>query len=119
MKSIKRVLLSILVLSLVACSSTKLNLGAEKIRVVTETPKGCKFLGQVSGSQGNFFSGKFTSNSAMEEGAMNDLRNETHKLGGDTLHLLTNRAGVTGDKHGGSTQTNVTMTGSAYECYEK
>ena len=100
-----------------SCSSTKLNLGAEKIKVVTETPKDCKFIGQVIGSQGNWFSGGVTSNRALEEGAMNDMINKTHKMGGDTLHLLTNRAGVTGDGYGGSSQTNVTMTGAAYKCY--
>jgi hypothetical protein len=117
MATIKSVLLLLPVLTLVACASTKTNLGAEKVRVVTETPKECEFLGQVIGSQGNWFAGPFTSNRALEEGAMNDLINKTHKLGGDTLHLLTNRAGVTGSGSGSSSQTNVTMTGGAYKCY--
>jgi hypothetical protein len=82
------------------------------------------------GNQGNFFTGNYTSNRNLEEGAMNDLRNKASKLGANYIQLVTNRAGVTGsmsgsfDKHGGfmsggSAQTNVTNLGNAYHCDPK
>lgn len=93
-------------------------------------PKGCKYLGQVIGNQGNFFTGNYTSNRNLEEGAMNDLKNKANKLGANYIQIITNRAGVTGsmsgsiDRHGGfmsgsSAQTNVTNLGNAYRCDPK
>lgn len=93
-------------------------------------PKGCKYLGQVVGNQGNFFTGGFTSNRNLEEGAMNDLRNKASKLGANYIQLITNRAGITGSTSGsfhngngyvggGSQQTNVTNLGNAYSCPPK
>lgn len=90
-------------------------------------PKGCIYLGQVVGNQGNFFTGGFTSNKNLEEGAMNDLRNKASKLGANYIQLIVNRAGVTGSTSGsfnnsrgyvsGSSQeTNVTNLGNAYRC---
>jgi len=93
-------------------------------------PKSCKYVGQVVGNQGNFFTGGFTSNSNLEQGAMNDLRNKASKLDANYIQIITNRAGVTGsssgsfDRHGGiitggSQQTNVTNVGNAYRCPPK
>jgi len=94
-------------------------------------PKGCKFVTQVLGSQGNFFTGAWTSNSNLEIGAMNDLKNKAFQAHGNYVQLVTNRAGVTGsssigsDGHGGffgggsSQQTNVTSTGNVYRCPPK
>lgn len=91
-------------------------------------PKNCKYLGQVLGSQGNFFTGRYTSNANLEQGAMNDLKNKTYEMGGNYVQLVTNRAGVTGSTSSGyergyglwvsghSEQTNVTSTGNAYKC---
>jgi len=98
-----------------SCSSHELVKGAETVRIVTETPKDCEYLGDVTGSQGNWFSGSFTSNSAMETGARNSMKNKAFKKGGNTLHLLTNRAGMSHGQYGGS-QTNVTTTGAVYKC---
>ncbi len=58
---------------------------------------------------------------------MNDLKNRALKLGANYIHLVVNRAGVTGSVGGssysgtglmsGSTeQTNVTNVGNAYIC---
>lgn len=93
-------------------------------------PKSCKYLGQVVGNQGNFFTGGFTSNRNLEEGAMNDMRNKAAKLGANYIQLVTNRAGVTGSMRGSfgsqggymggnSQQTNVTNLGNAYHCAPK
>lgn len=122
-------LVGVLVLS--GCASIPMEPGAERIVVSPNAaPRSCKFLGQVIGNQGNFFTGAYTSNRNLEEGAMNDLKNQAHKLGGNYVQLITNRAGITGSVSGsfdqqggyvggGSQQTNVTNFGNAYRCNPK
>ena len=55
----------------------------------------------------------------MEEGAMNDLKNQAHKLGANYVQLVNSRTGNTSDGAGifnGFQQTNVTNVGNAYKC---
>ncbi|RWR00943.1 hypothetical protein ED28_15955 [[Pantoea] beijingensis] len=108
------------ILLLAGCSANSLSHAAKNIRVATsEPPASCHFLGVVTGSQGNFLTGGWTSNKNLEQGALNELRNETAKLGGDVVSLITNRAGTTGSAYSGSgssQETNVVMTGNAWRC---
>lgn len=111
-----------------AIQPTSPEVNSKVIATGNPPPKGCKYLGQVLGNQGNFFTGAWTSNANLEQGSMTDLKNKTYALGGNYVQLVTNRAGVTGggymggDGHGGfwgsssSEQTNVTSTGNAYRC---
>jgi len=104
---------------LTGCKAVDLESGAQQVRIVTNEPQGCDYLGEVTGSQGDFFTGSFTSNANLETGARNDMKNQASKLGANTVHLLTNRAGQTGsmgDGSGSMQQTNVTYTGVAYKC---
>ena len=105
--------------ALAGCSAVNLESGAQSVRVVTNEPQGWEYLGEVTGSQGDFFTGAFTSNANLETGARNDMKNQASKLGANTVQLLTNRAGQTGSMGQGSgsmEQTNVTYTGAAYKC---
>jgi Domain of unknown function (DUF4156) len=105
--------------ALVGCSAVNLESGAQQVRIVTNEPQGCDYLGEVTGSQGDFFTGAFTSNANLETGARNDMKNQASKLGANTVQMLTNRAGQTGSMGQGSgsmEQTNVTYTGAAYKC---
>lgn len=111
---------------LAGCAAAPLMPEAHQVRIVTNEPAGCKYLGEVTGNQGNFFTGGFTSNANLETGARNEMKNEAAKLGANVVQMLTNRAGQTGSMSlsggtgGGSTeQTNVTYTGIAYKCPEK
>lgn len=110
----------VVTLLLTACSANQLDGRAQSVRVTNGDPKGeCTFLGTVTGEQGNFFTGGWTSNANLETGALNSLRNQTAKLGGNTVSLITNRAGNTGysdGNSGGSEETNVVITGSAWNC---
>lgn len=127
----KLVAVSALAILVSGCASIQLEPQASRIIASPNAaPKGCKYLGQVVGNQGNFFTGGWTSNRNLEEGAMNDLKNRAGKLGANYIQLVTNRAGVTGsmggsfDQHGGfmsgsSEQTNVTNLGNAYVCPPK
>jgi hypothetical protein len=102
-----------------ACASIDLQSGAQQVRIVTNEPQGCEYLGEITGSQGNFFTGGFTSNASLETGARNDMKNQAHRMGANTVQMLTTRAGQTGTFGQGSgsmEQTNVTYTGIAYKC---
>jgi hypothetical protein len=107
------VLLGAMLLS--ACSAVPLDPSAQRIRIVTSDPSGCEYLGEVTGNQGDFFTGDWTSNANLETGARNVMKNEAAKLGADTVQMLATRGGLTAS--GGSMQqTNVTYTGMAYRC---
>jgi hypothetical protein len=101
------------------CAAISLQPGAAAVRVVTQDPKGCTYLGEATGNQGNFFTGAFTSNESLETGSRNALKNAASELHGNTVVLLTNRAGQTSSwnrQGGGSHETNVVMTGAVYDC---
>lgn len=44
-------------LTLGGCSPIAVQPGAERVRIVTNEPTGCQYLGDVTGSQGDFFTG--------------------------------------------------------------
>jgi hypothetical protein len=123
--------ISALTVLITACAAIPMDPQANRIIAAPNpAPKGCKYMGQVVGNQGNFFTGGYTSNRNLEEGAMNDLKNKANKLGANYIQLITNRAGVTGsmggsfDRQGGymsgsTAQTNVTNLGNAYLCPAK
>ena len=101
-----------------ACSAIPVDPAAQRIRIVTSDPSGCDYLGEVTGNQGDFFTGDWTSNANLETGARNAMKNEAAKLGADTVQMLATRGGLTAG--GGSMQqTNVTYTGMAYKCMKK
>ena len=104
------------VLLVCACSAISVQRGAERVRVTnTEPGRECKFLGDVTGSQGNRFTGGFTSDANLETGARNDLKNKGFELGGNVIYLLTQRDSQTGDSRD---RKNVTLTGNVYRCPE-
>lgn len=103
-------------LVLAGCAATPLTPQASRILLTPNpAPKGCKYLGTVTGNQGNFFTGAWTSNAHLEEGATNVIRNKAADLGANYVQMFSNRAGVTGNE-GGQQQTNVVYTGNAYNC---
>ena len=50
-------------------------------------PQSCQYLGEVYGSQGNWFSGIFTANVYIIMGAMNDLRNNAAEMGSNYVFI--------------------------------
>lgn len=108
--------------TLAGCAAVPTNPGAERIRITNVEPaKECKYLGDVTGNQGNFFTGAYTSNENLETGARNDMKNKALAMGGNVIAILTQRAGQTGGGSSGgygSSQTNVTLSGNVYKCPE-
>jgi hypothetical protein len=99
---------------LVGCAATPLNLGADRVKLTNVEPaKECKFLGDITGSQGDYLTGGYTSNANLETGARNDLKNKAAAMGGNVVQILTQRAGGNYMQ-----QTNVTISGGVYKCPE-
>ena len=73
----------------------------------------CVFLKEVSGSQGNWVTGDFTSNEDLMVGARNTLKNNTYKLGGNVVHVH-EVSNASAWKATGNTATAI--TGGAYSC---
>jgi hypothetical protein len=105
-----------LALILSACSAIPLNTGAEKVRLTNREPdKTCKFLGDVQGGQGGYWTGGYTSNENLETGARNDLKNKAAALGGNTVAILSDRATDAG-YFLSSYKQDVMLVGNVYAC---
>jgi hypothetical protein len=105
---------------LVGCAATHVVPGAERVIVSKNpAPQGCKFMGTVVGEQGGAFTGRWTSNKNLAEGAMNDMKNKAFGLGANYVALENTNAGqtISGGVYGVSgAQTDVTHMGNAYRC---
>lgn len=66
----------------------------------------CQWRGEVTGSEGRWYSSIFYSNDTLAQGAINDIKNNAARLGADTVLLLSPL----------DFQTSVTLIGSAYQC---
>lgn len=115
-----RIILLIFVLLINGCSCIPIE--PQATRVVASSnpaPKECRYVGEVIGKQGNLVMLALTSNKNLEQGAMNDLKNQTSKMGANYVQIILSRAGNSkSDKRFGSSleQTNVTNSGHAYSC---
>ena len=120
----KELTVSVAVILLASCSAIQLNPIASKVEISRAAPaKDCKFINTITATQGNFFSGVFTSNNNLQEGAYNKVRNEAAEIGGNYIQLISSQAGDTGvgsgfdgDYNSSYQQTNYTVTGSVYNC---
>jgi Domain of unknown function (DUF4156) len=84
------------------------------VELVNDKPQGnCRPLGEAVGSQGNWFTGDYTSNRNLMLGARNDLRNQAAAMGGNLVHVqnLSNT-----NAHGSLGTTNTTVVGMVYNC---
>lgn len=101
-------LFSILLL-LGACANLPLEKEAAAVRIYFSPfeKTGCEYKGEVVGSDGNMLTFWFISNTDLVQGALNDLRNDAHHLGGDTVFILREQLSFT---------TSTTFLGSVYRC---
>lgn len=111
-----KIVLSLTVASvLIGCSAHSVKPGAETVEImVGQADRNlCEFKGEIVGSQGNWFTGDFTSNENLVIGARNELRNKAHALGANIVYIQdmknTNAWGSLGT-------TNTTAVGKAYKC---
>ena len=108
-----------LIVFLPACASKPTLPGAERIFVShQDPPPGCHFVGEVQGSQGNFWTAEFTSDRNILTGARNEMRNQALSLGANYVKVETeSHSHNTADHSLGGTFASV-IIGNAYACPE-
>lgn len=111
-------ILSILVLALAGCAANPLNSGADRVEIMTTTKevKKCTYVGDALGTQGNRFSGTFTTNANLMLGARNALKNDAARLGANAV-LIQQQQNAQHELGGGT--VNSTLIGKAYRCEAK
>lgn len=78
-------------LALVACSASPVSPEGALVRIIdnerlaAQIEESCKWVGEVSGAQGNIFTADFTSEKAMMEGARNLMRNQAAQINANTV----------------------------------
>jgi len=108
-----------LLIFLMACAAKPISSGAERIKISRALPaKGCHYLGEVHGSQGNFWTAEFTSDKRLIEGARNELRSSALLLGANFVEIVTESNSHNTANHSlGGTYASV-LIGNAYRCPE-
>jgi hypothetical protein len=111
----KKLALIPIVILLNGCAAIPASPEAQKVEITNDAPDKtkCKFLGEVVGSQGNWFTGDVTSNKNLVIGARNELRNQTHSLGGNVVYIQDMK---NTNAYGSAGTTNTTAVGKAYKC---
>lgn len=95
---IRPTLLAIAATTIVGCSATPVTPEGAQVRIVdnqrlaAQIEESCEWLGEVNGSQGNFFTADVTSEKAMMEGARNSLRNQAANMGANTVIIQRHHA---------------------------
>ena len=104
-------------LLLVGCAASPLMPGGEAIRLSKEPAHAdCVFVGEVQGTQGNFWTADFTSDSNLINGARNQVRNAAYELRADYVKIETESLSHnTADNSLGGTYSAVVI-GNAYRC---
>jgi hypothetical protein len=94
---------------LAGCSTIAVKAEAELIPVQFDLAavSGCSYLGEVVGSEGHWYSAWLISNDVLTRAALNDLRNEAHARGADTIFVPGNTLVFS---------SSVTLLGQAYRC---
>ncbi|MCJ2377765.1 DUF4156 domain-containing protein [Vibrio sp. ZSDZ34] len=100
-----------LLFSVVGCSSPQVQLNPDAKQVELKLSNHidssqCHWKGEVTGTEGHWYSSLFYNNDAMTQGAIFDIKNNAALLGADTVYLLSPL----------DFQTSVTFFGSAYQC---
>ncbi|MCG8707656.1 DUF4156 domain-containing protein [Brenneria sp. 4F2] len=110
-----RVLLGFSAAVLLAGCSTgnQLSPAGQNVKFTETKPASeCQLLGQISGSQSNWFSGNHNDGSTMR-GAANDLRNKAAAMGGNTLYGVSSPSETFWS---GFVPLDSKMVGSVYKC---
>lgn len=100
--------------SLSACSAIKTMPTAQTVELSNAQPSGsCQYVGEALGSQGNWFTGDYTSNQNLMAGARNDLRNKAAAMGGNYVWI---QNVSNAQAHGAMGTSNTTTVGNVYRC---
>lgn len=100
-----------------SCAAKPLHSGADRVFVTRQPPpESCRFLGEIRGAQGNFWTAEFTSDEALLAGARNELRNRAAALGANYVTIETERYSnnTAADSLGGTYAA--VIVGNAWHC---
>lgn len=98
---------------IIGCSANKLNLGAEGVLLTSEKPENCRYIGGVTGSQGNWFTDDITTTENKILGSKNEIKNEALKINANTVYIISEDVYSSVLSIG---TTSATQTGEAYYC---
>jgi len=102
---------------LTACAASPLMPGGETILLSKEAaPEGCAFLGEVQGTQGNFWTADFTSDANLINGARNKVRNAAYTLQADYVKIETESLSHNTTDHSLGGMYSAVVIGNAYRC---
>ncbi|WP_340480123.1 DUF4156 domain-containing protein [Vibrio anguillarum] len=107
----KRLSILLLAALMIGCSSSHSPLLNDADRIQIRTDAGfdagqCDWLGDVTGSEGYWFSSWLIPNDKLIRRAVNELKTHAHQLGGDTVTL----------DYSDYFKTSVTIFGTVYRC---
>lgn len=104
-------------LTLAGCAAKPLLPGGAGIVLSKEpAPASCRYLGEVRGTQGNFWTAEFTSDHDLVNGARNELRNSAFALGANYVKIESESFSPnTGEDSLGGLYS-VVIIGNAYDC---
>ncbi len=102
---------------LAGCAASPLMPGGDTVLLSKEPAHAeCVFLGEVQGTQGDFWTADFTSDSNLINGARNQVRNAAYALHADYVKIETESLSHnTADHSLGGTYSAVVI-GNAYRC---
>lgn len=103
---------------LTGCAAAPLKQPAAANVIVTRNAPSddCVYVGEVRGSQGNFWTAEFTSDEDLIVGARNMLRDEAYAIGANYVQIeLENQSHNTADLSAGGVFSS-TIIGNGYDC---
>lgn len=98
---------------LVACTAVSVNTEAMRVEFTAQTPANCESLGEIVGTQGNWFTSAWTHDADLILGARNQLRNKANALGANLVVIEDKNhsgRGISSGVH------NSSVVGHAYLC---
>ncbi len=109
--NIKKLLLLAICYTLTSCSLLdihQLDKNANNVKIYDDFDqvKHCQYMGELVGSEGNWYSFFFISNTELTLASIADLKNKALAIGANSIHV---------EEHMGF-NTSVTFLGHAYEC---
>ena len=86
----KPMAMAVMAALMAGCAAKPLLPGSEQVRLSQQpAPAACRFLGEVRGTQGNFWTAEFTSDANLIHGARNELRNAARALSANYVTIET------------------------------
>jgi len=105
---------------LAGCAASPLIPGGDTVLLSKEpAPEECVFLGEVQGTQGNFWTADFTSDSKLINGARNEVRNAAYELRADYVKIETESVSHNTSDHSLGGAYSAVVIGNAYRCGEE